>query len=126
MKAAYPHAYWISVYEREELAIPTGELPPTLIFEGIDEWVRQIIQPDLPVDILFEKVEHQIKRLLEWEREEAHHQLVLIGTDISKGIVPLEKVDRLTRDVTGWIYQKLVQEAEQVDIIWYGIAQKLK
>lgn len=51
---------------------------------------------------------------------------MLIGSDISKGIVPMAAEDRWWRDTTGWVYQDLVSAAERVDVIWYGISQKLK
>jgi len=98
----YPDAAWISVYDGKELEVPS-ESPLILIFEGIDEWVRQVVDPNLPADHLFQQIDGKIKRLLEWEKEREGRQLILIGTDISKGIVPIEKRDRLTRDVTGWI-----------------------
>lgn len=58
--------------------------------------------------------------------EKPSRKLVIIGTDISKGIVPLEKENRLWRDFTGWVYQDLVAKAERVDVIWYGINQIMK
>ena len=117
---------WLSAYELDELGAPTGELTGTVILEGIEHWVRKEIDPELSADILLDKAIEKLEHWIEWEQKEANHKLVLIGTDISKGIVPIGKTDRLQRDVVGWIYQELVQRAERVDIIWYGMAQTIK
>ena len=53
-------------------------------------------------------------------------KLVVIGSDITKGIVPVEKENRLWRDVTGWAYQDLAAQADKIDIIWYGCNQTIK
>ena len=63
---------------------------------------------------------------LEWEKQNSQRKVILIGCDISKGIVPMSAKDRKWRDITGWVYQDVVEAAERVDVIWYGIVQKLK
>jgi adenosyl cobinamide kinase/adenosyl cobinamide phosphate guanylyltransferase len=50
----------------------------------------------------------------------------VIGSDITKGVVPLEKENRIWRDLTGWAYQDTAAKAEKVDIIWYGLNQTMK
>ncbi|GAE35876.1 bifunctional adenosylcobinamide kinase/adenosylcobinamide-phosphate guanylyltransferase [Halalkalibacter akibai] len=62
---------------------------------------------------------------LKWEKD-SDSNLVLIGADVGKGIVPLEKHKRLYRDVVGWCYQDVVKKSDRVDLIWYGINQQLK
>lgn len=64
--------------------------------------------------------------LLEWERTATSYQLIIIGIDITGGIVPIERKDRLWRDRLGFIYQQLTNDAEHVFRIWFGIAQQLK
>ncbi|MEK4424658.1 bifunctional adenosylcobinamide kinase/adenosylcobinamide-phosphate guanylyltransferase [Solibacillus sp. FSL K6-1523] len=53
-------------------------------------------------------------------------QVICICTDMSRGVVPLEKDVRQMRDTCGRIYQKLCQEAETVIRVWYGLPQILK
>ena len=127
MKQHYPgDVTWLSAYENEVLGAPTLELTATVILEGIENLVRKEIDPDTTAAILLDKVIEKLEHWLEWEQQESSHKLVLIGTDISKGIVPIDRSDRLQRDVVGWIYQKMVERAERVDIIWYGMAQTIK
>ncbi|WP_404451241.1 bifunctional adenosylcobinamide kinase/adenosylcobinamide-phosphate guanylyltransferase [Virgibacillus necropolis] len=64
--------------------------------------------------------------LMKWERTATSHQLIMIGTDITGGIVPVEQKDRLWRDRLGFIYQQLTKDAECVFRIWFGISQQLK
>lgn len=117
---------WFSVYEDKGWLIPSDARENTIIIEGIEHLVREEIDPELSADIILNRVMKKIETWLDWEQQETVRNLVLIGSDISKGIVPVEKADRLQRDVTGWVYQQLVQRAERVDIIWYGIPQKIK
>ncbi|NEU31064.1 hypothetical protein GN156_09770 [bacterium LRH843] len=63
---------------------------------------------------------------LDWEKESEGSTLFLIGTDIGKGIVPLEKEARLFRDIVGWCFQDVAKKAERVDVIWYGLHEQLK
>ena len=63
---------------------------------------------------------------INWEQKDKRRKLILIGSDICKGIVPLKKEERHWRDLTGWCYQEIAAKATKVDIIWYGIAQSVK
>lgn len=67
-----------------------------------------------------------IEAALAWEEASPQRQLVVIGTDFSKGIVPMSGQMRRWRDTTGWFYQDLIKEAEIVHQIWYGLSRKLK
>ncbi len=49
-----------------------------------------------------------------------------VCTDIGRGIVPMDKEERFLRDALGRLYQLLMQEAETVTRIWYGLAERLK
>lgn len=74
----------------------------------------------LPEEEIAKLIVEQILRLSEIS------EVVCICTDISRGIVPLEKEARLIRDTCGRIYQKLCHEAHTVIRVWYGIPQFLK
>ena len=51
---------------------------------------------------------------------------VIIGDEISSGIIPVDKFERKWRDETGKVYQFLASEAEIVDRIFAGLALRLK
>lgn len=119
-------ACWKSAYEDKalpaEITSMEGDL---LILEGIEIWLK-----DLTKQYDSAKCRELWNRCLDhwnsWEKAKINRRLVVIGTDITKGIVPLEKENRLWRDVTGWAFQDLAARADQVDVIWYGINQTIK
>lgn len=120
VKAQYSEAEWISAYHGEELLEePDAIDSPLVVLEGLETWVKEH-------SLTREKWRIIIERWLRWEQEEDSRQLIIIGTDISKGIVPIEKEHRNWRDLTGWVYQDVVASCERVDVIWYGINQKMK
>lgn len=127
VKQHYPESTtWLSAYECSEWSAPTEGLTGVVILEGIEAWVMKEIDLEFSADILLDRNIEKLELWLEWEQQAAEHLLVLIGTDITKGIVPVDKTARLQRDLTGWLYQKIALRAERVDRIWYGIAETLK
>lgn len=57
---------------------------------------------------------------------EEQANVICILTDLGRGIVPLEEMDRFIRDCCGRIYQQLFQRASSVTRIWYGIPETIK
>ena len=56
----------------------------------------------------------------------AGSDVVVILTDIGRGIVPIDAQQRQLRDTCGRLYRQLMAEADEVTRIWYGLAQSLK
>lgn len=118
---------WLSAYDIDTLMTPvSNELPAIVILEGVEKWIHAEIDLELSSDTLRKNVIRLMARWLQWEETDSQRKLVIIGTDISKGIVPIDKRDRLWRDITGWTYQDLVEKAERVDVIWYGMEETIK
>ncbi|MDQ0243513.1 adenosyl cobinamide kinase/adenosyl cobinamide phosphate guanylyltransferase [Bacillus fengqiuensis] len=111
---------WISAYEQIEIPdkAGTGE---TAVLEGIEVWVRGRIAQGFTVE---ETAAFFEQKLSVWLKQ--CDRLVLIGTEIGKGIVPVDEEDRMWRDACGYVYQHIVEKAERVDQIWYGIPTRLK
>lgn len=53
-------------------------------------------------------------------------ELIVILTDMGRGVVPLDKAERQLRDTCGRLYQVLFSEATTVTRIWYGLPEILK
>lgn len=68
-------------------------------------------------------VELLLKNILALDKD---YNVICICTDMSRGIVPLEKELRRQRDICGRLYQYLCKDADSVTRIWYGLAQTLK
>lgn len=121
------HHLWLNAYNADPFSKWFYEsTPDVVVVEGIEDWIyKQIDTTTLP-DRQRQNIMRQIEPWLEWEKANSDRRLVIIGTDISKGIVPADKRERLWRDLTGWVYQALVVKAERADVIWYGVEQTLK
>ncbi|MFD2923724.1 bifunctional adenosylcobinamide kinase/adenosylcobinamide-phosphate guanylyltransferase [Halobacillus naozhouensis] len=76
--------------------------------EGVDKW------------------QEYYHSLIKWEQTSTSRKLVIIGTDITGGIVPIDQQNRLWRDKIGFIYQQLTKDAQRVFRVWFGIPQQLK
>lgn len=114
---------WFNGYESDDYDFLSSE-HALIVLEGLENFVKHVIRENHSDPK--EKLEQYLKTWHMWEQEATNRKLVLIGTDIGKGIVPMNKEDRLWRDYTGWFYQDIVMVAKQVDIIWYGLSQNLK
>ncbi|UJL46628.1 bifunctional adenosylcobinamide kinase/adenosylcobinamide-phosphate guanylyltransferase [Virgibacillus sp. NKC19-16] len=123
-----PNQYrWLSAYDTDTLMTPVStDLSATVILEGVEKWIHAQIGPERSTNTLRKNVINLFTPWLQWEKVDSGRNLVIIGTDISKGIVPIDKRDRMWRDITGWTYQDLAGRAERVDIIWYGMEETIK
>lgn len=118
---------WISGYERNKKNIASSleslDNSNVLILEGVEQIIYDLVAQQMYSEESFRKL---LSSLIMWEESQNDHQLILIGTDISKGIVPMDRLERQYRDEVGRCYQYLSEKAEQVSLIWYGLHQKLK
>jgi adenosylcobinamide kinase / adenosylcobinamide-phosphate guanylyltransferase len=114
---------WNSAYKKDPIPYPDNVT--IAVFEGLEVWLREWAGSMGSVEIR-RKWQLLLREWLEWESQDHQRKIILIGCDISKGIVPMAPEDRSWRDITGWVYQDTVTVAERADVIWYGISQKLK
>jgi adenosyl cobinamide kinase/adenosyl cobinamide phosphate guanylyltransferase len=91
----------------------------TRVIAGIDEWIKKQLAEGVSEEQILEK----ISQLL---RHPEDGKLVWILTDISRGIVPVDPLERELRDVAGRVYQVLFSQAAEITRIWYGIPQNIK
>ncbi|MFT8320218.1 MAG: bifunctional adenosylcobinamide kinase/adenosylcobinamide-phosphate guanylyltransferase [Bacillus sp. (in: firmicutes)] len=115
----------VRFYDKEDIEDLLEVTKPFLLLEGIEYWIRHKIMT-LEEDKIYDYFYTFFKRLKDWENSGDNHQVILIGSDITKGIVPIKKEDRLWRDVTGRIFQEAVRMADRVDVVWYGLHDQLK
>jgi len=115
---------WISAYRQDPCPNKLHGKSQLIVLEGVEEWIRQAIVTGKTFNRQVGK--EVINQWDMWTKERDDRQLVIIGTDISKGIVPIDANDRLWRDVTGWFFQDLVARCKRFDIVWYGISRRMK
>jgi adenosylcobinamide kinase / adenosylcobinamide-phosphate guanylyltransferase len=117
---------WLSAYQDHHMIAESNQIEGNLlVLEGIEVWLKNLTKSQDPYRCR-EIWNSTMNDWLFWEKTDSNRKLVVIGTDITKGIVPLEKENRLWRDVTGWAYQDLAAKADTVDVIWYGLNQTIK
>lgn len=120
---------WRSAYHpsfQKERFADVSTFTDCTVLEGVEQYVNAYLSLQQNADKLREMFNEQVKAWHHWENELEERNLIIIGNDLSKGIVPVNQEDRLWRDVTGWCYQDLTAQADRVDLIWYGIARRLK
>ncbi|WP_161603244.1 bifunctional adenosylcobinamide kinase/adenosylcobinamide-phosphate guanylyltransferase [Halalkalibacterium ligniniphilum] len=116
---------WYNAYKykdhnkRVPLSSATAKM---IVVSGLECFIRSFLKDESPRH----SFSTWLDDMLVWEGEEEERQLILIGNEIGKGIVPYEKEERQWRDVVGWCYQDIVGKADRVDQIWYGLPQRLK
>ncbi|WP_338021698.1 bifunctional adenosylcobinamide kinase/adenosylcobinamide-phosphate guanylyltransferase [Rossellomorea pakistanensis] len=113
---------WFSAYKGDALPVKLSlQNSDIVVFEGIEYWLKK--------EMFKSEIDHVRKEWMQfingWNSS-YNVNIILIGTDITKGIVPLNDTDRQWRDLTGWVYQDIVRNANRVDTIWYGLNQRLK
>lgn len=89
-----------------------------------------ILWPNVEVIVVFgveNLLEPQGKELLEkLEEWDEQVEVLVIATEIGRGIVPMDASMRKLRDDVGRFYQQLFTKADRVTRIWYGISQTIK
>jgi hypothetical protein len=114
----------LSAFENRDL----GKLSRTNSFrtltwiEGVEFYVKLLLEAGGGP----EEWRKWLTAWLGWERAGDDHCVVVMGSDMSKGIVPAVPFERKWRDEVGRFYQELVEESSRVDVIWYGIAKTIK
>ncbi|SDN25245.1 adenosylcobinamide kinase /adenosylcobinamide-phosphate guanylyltransferase [Psychrobacillus sp. OK028] len=64
-----------------------------------------------------------LKKMEQWNEQT---EVLVIATEIGRGIVPMDANMRKLRDDVGRFYQQLFTKADSVTRIWYGISQTIK
>ncbi|RNF40048.1 bifunctional adenosylcobinamide kinase/adenosylcobinamide-phosphate guanylyltransferase [Planococcus salinus] len=100
-----------------------GKLPDaadqSVVIAGLEQWVKMQLERQMDE----ETIQQLVKKTVQSKKGQ---QQIWILTDMNRGIVPVDAIERKLRDVIGRIYQDLFKEAELVTRIWYGIPQLIK
>ncbi|WKA57908.1 bifunctional adenosylcobinamide kinase/adenosylcobinamide-phosphate guanylyltransferase [Planococcus shenhongbingii] len=100
-----------------------GKLPDQaasfLVIAGIEEWVKAQLDKGIDEKDITRGIEQAISL-------QPINQQIWILTDMNRGIVPVDPLERELRDVIGRLYQHLFKKADHITRIWYGIPQTIK
>jgi len=116
---------WIPLFSGERIHLDDINFSNSVIvIEGLEYGIRStILNNDSEVRKSFTILMQTLKQ---WEEEDPDRRVIWIGAEVGKGIVPMEKLSREWRDMTGWVYQDLAKMSKQVWLVWYGLATSLK
>lgn len=120
---------WLSSYNESfsvEQFEDVASFHELTVIQGLELYVKAVMSPKRDVASLRKRWRTLFSKWKSWEEQLGNRRLVVIGNDITKGVVPMNKGDRLWRDFVGWCYQDLVSQCERVDLVWYGISTRLK
>lgn len=114
---------WLKEQEIDDVEWYVGQFPksPTsqvVVVSKLEEAIKPFLEND-EVSLAKQIVE-QLQLL------EKQHQVIIIATEMGRGIVPIEQHDRQLRDTLGRLYQQLFAVSDRVTRIWYGIAEDIK
>jgi adenosylcobinamide kinase / adenosylcobinamide-phosphate guanylyltransferase len=101
----------------EDISWYEGEIPApgndAVVLAGLENWLAHCeLSEEKATDLIIKAVENR--------------RAIVILTDISRGIVPMDANLRKLRDTCGRVYQRLFAEASEVTKVWYGIPQNIK
>lgn len=109
---SYLEAQNLSDVQWFEGTLPSSGNRPVVV-AGLENWLRDV---DLGEDEAILAVMKSLENRL----------VIVILTDIGRGIVPIDAKERQLRDSCGRLYQQLVAKAEEVIQVWYGIPKIIK
>lgn len=108
---------WLAEVGKTDVEWISGKLPSVghqmVILTDLEKWLEN-----------FEGDEEVANKLV--MRALENRECIVILTDISRGIVPIEPEMRALRDRCGRLYQNIIQAADEVIQIWYGIPKIIK
>jgi adenosylcobinamide kinase/adenosylcobinamide-phosphate guanylyltransferase len=117
---------WVSAYRKETLPLSLDYLDDNVVvIEGIEQWIKELLA-ESEAEAVRGKWQALLGKWQIWENAKQGRMVILIGSDLTKGIVPIEAENRVWRDVTGRIFQDTVSICDRVELIWYGINKRLK
>ncbi|QOY35910.1 bifunctional adenosylcobinamide kinase/adenosylcobinamide-phosphate guanylyltransferase [Anaerobacillus isosaccharinicus] len=117
---------WLNGYQQSRNVLElnlTNITTNYLVIEGVEQVIIELIKDN---KLVLPSFQNWLQNLLVWEEQGSNRNVIIIGTDIGKGVVPIEKQQRLIRDEVGRCFQELTFHSAKVSLIWYGLQQVLK
>ncbi|ANU14059.1 bifunctional adenosylcobinamide kinase/adenosylcobinamide-phosphate guanylyltransferase [Planococcus halocryophilus] len=116
--------YVKNLIQNEEASWHEGMMPQLILSDsitviaGVERWVKEQLEQGLTEQQIIERVKKTLGS--------SQSKQIWVLTDLNRGIVPTERIERELRDLVGRLYQLLFTEAQQITRIWYGIPQTIK
>ncbi|EHJ92113.1 bifunctional adenosylcobinamide kinase/adenosylcobinamide-phosphate guanylyltransferase [Vreelandella boliviensis] len=95
-----------------------------LVITGVLEWLRAVLERD-DTDILRQQWQSDMVKLCQ-HADKLNSPLIIIATEVGRGIVPMQPEQRRLRDLNGWFTQDATAQAKQVWYVRHGLVMALK
>ena len=143
-KLHYVEQHYVQREAGEEVPVLDGTLRPALDAEtarttdmdvrrlsGKQPTERQTVSSQVIVNHLHRYIREQLRQGTDPEKKiedfrEEHPDCILICDEIGNGIVPMEAEERIYRERTGRILERLAAQADEVVRVVCGIGQRIK
>ena len=114
---------WLKEQDLFDVEWYIGQLPQnstsgTIVVSGLERVIKPLLEQDERK--LATQITEQLQSL------DKKYRVIVIATEMGRGIVPIDQQDRQLRDTCGRLYQQLFSVSEHVTRIWYGLAEKIK
>ncbi|MDR5899710.1 bifunctional adenosylcobinamide kinase/adenosylcobinamide-phosphate guanylyltransferase [Halomonas vilamensis] len=124
--ARFPKAHWWRLDAAQPLSdcqqALKGERP--LVITGVLEWLEAALE-GTENDGLRQQWQGELAKLCQ-RADKLNAPLIVITTEVGRGIVPMQPEQRRLRDVNGWFNQDAAAHAEQAWYVRHGLVQLLK
>lgn len=95
-----------------------------LVVTGVLEWLSaNLASPDC--EALRQRWQGDMARLCQ-RADQLNALLIIIATEVGRGIVPMQPEQRRLRDLKGWFTQDAAAQAEQVWYVRHGLVMSIK
>lgn len=95
-----------------------------LVITGVLEWLGGALERD-DTDALRQQWQSDMAALCQ-HAEALNAPLIIIASEVGRGIVPMQPEQRRLRDLNGWFTQDATAQAEQVWYVRHGLVMALK
>jgi adenosylcobinamide kinase / adenosylcobinamide-phosphate guanylyltransferase len=116
---------WLNLSEELALIQPDS-FQNTVVLEGLEYLIFNEVRKEKEMNMIRSEFHSLFEKWKNWEETSAPRNVIWIGSDIGRGIVPIDSTERKWRDLTGWVYQDLVKLSDSVYEIWFGLPQRVK
>ncbi|MBR2514937.1 MAG: bifunctional adenosylcobinamide kinase/adenosylcobinamide-phosphate guanylyltransferase [Halomonas sp.] len=103
-----------------------------LVITGVLEWLHAVLESaenrteeGANNDTLRQQWQGDMTALCQ-RAEELNAPLIIIATEVGRGIVPMQPEQRRLRDLNGWFVQDATAQAEQVWYVRHGLVMAIK
>lgn len=124
--ARFPGAVWhrLAPDQRLKECLQTLVADTPLVITGVLAWLDAALA-NTQNDLLRQQWQGDMTRLCQYA-DQLNAPLMIIATDVGRGVVPMQPEQRRLRDLNGWFSQDATTQADQVWYVRHGLVMAVK